>query len=229
MSYPPDTTPINRGAAAESLYVGDDDHASPSVDRGGYVEAPGGARIAMPGPGNGETPEHVEDGGDCWCGPEVVRVDGLNPKDAAALRDGKVPLDLLEGVANAAIALALKTGAEKYGRKNYRIIPIYASTYAAAIKRHADAFSDGEDYDRESGLSHLAHIGANLHVLLGAIDAEQYIEDRGPATRSEIQELQSARSNAQHSRTVTPRDLRTDAEAVRDVMGGIPEPAWDVL
>jgi hypothetical protein len=122
-----------------------------------------------------------------------------NPKQYAATRDSKAPLDLLEGTAEEAIARALQTGALKYGKKNYRTIRIFASTYGAAIRRHIDAWNDGEEDDPESGLSHLAHIGANLHVLFGAMDAGTFEDDRGPQPRTEEQEEASARSNAQHS------------------------------
>ena len=123
----------------------------------------------------------------------------LNPKDAAALRDSKPTLDLLEYVANVEIAKAMKHGADKYGKGNFRTIPIYASTYVAAIERHIGAWGTGEDLDQDSGLHHLAHIGANVHVLYAAMDAGTLVDDRGPATRDELQELASRRSNGQHS------------------------------
>jgi hypothetical protein len=131
--------------------------------------------------------------------PPTFRAAEQNPKAAQATRDGKVPLDLIEYAAEVEIAKAMHTGAVKYGRRNYRTIEIHATTYIAALKRHIGAWASGEDLDPESGLSHLAHIGANVNVLLGAIDAGTFHDDRAPATRSKIQELQSQRSNAQHS------------------------------
>jgi hypothetical protein len=119
----------------------------------------------------------------------------VNPKDAAAMRDNKPRLDLLEHCAEVAIAEAMHTGAVKYGTGNYRTIPILARVYGAAIKRHVGAWLEGEDLDPESGLSHLAHIGANVHVLFGALDAGAFVDDRGPAERSEEQEERSAASN----------------------------------
>jgi hypothetical protein len=119
----------------------------------------------------------------------------LNPKDAAATRDNKPRLDLLEHCADVEIAAALLTGAAKYGVGNYRTIPIAARVYGAAIKRHVGAWLEGQELDPESGLSHLAHIGANVHVLFGALDAGTLQDDRGPAERSEEQEARSAASN----------------------------------
>lgn len=119
----------------------------------------------------------------------------MNPKDIAATRDQKPPLELLEHVADIEIARVLATGAKKYGKKNFRTIPIRADVYGAAIRRHVGAWLDGQDLDPESGMSHLAHIGANVHVMLAALDAGTFIDDRGPALRSAEQEERSSLSN----------------------------------
>lgn len=106
-----------------------------------------------------------------------------NPKQLAAVRDDKPPLDLLEHPADCEIARALQTGAVKYGRKNFRAVgKINASTYGAAIRRHVGAWLNGEDLDPESGLSHLAHVGACVHVVFAAMEARTYVDDRGPET-----------------------------------------------
>lgn len=119
----------------------------------------------------------------------------VNPKDLAATRDKKPMLDLLEHVADIEIARVMETGAKKYGRKNFRTIPIMATVYAGAIKRHAGAWLAGEDLDPESGISHLAHIGANVHVLLAAMEAGTFIDNRAPDVRTEDQEALSNASN----------------------------------
>lgn len=104
----------------------------------------------------------------------------VNPKEAAALREGKPPLDLLEHAADIEIARVLATGAAKYGRKNFHTSPIKANVYGGAIRRHVGAWLDGEDLDPESGLSHIAHIGACVHVLFAAMSAGQFVNDRDP-------------------------------------------------
>ncbi len=81
----------------------------------------------------------------------------------------KSPLHLLEPRANEQIALALAHGAEKYDRRDYmrtddHRLPM--SDYVGRLRRHIDAWDSGEDTDPDSGLSHIAHIGANAHVLL---------------------------------------------------------------
>jgi hypothetical protein len=125
----------------------------------------------------------------------------LNPKQAAATRDMKAPLDLLEHAADVEIARAIHTGAVKYGKQNYKSIgAIFASTYGAAVRRHIGAWLNGEDLDPESGLSHLSHIGANIHVLFGAMEAGTFHDDRGPQPPTQEQDERSSMSNAQHSR-----------------------------
>lgn len=111
-----------------------------------------------------------------------------NPKELAQTRDKKPPLDLLEYEPNVAISWAMKNGADKYGRANYRTIPISMRTYIAAIERHAGLLLSGEDYAEDSGIHHLAHIGANVHVLLKAIYDGNAVDDRGPSERTPDQD-----------------------------------------
>jgi hypothetical protein len=103
-----------------------------------------------------------------------------NPKDAAAATEQRDRLDLLEPAADRAIAAALATGAVKYGRRNFTApgTEIEARTYIAAMRRHLAAWLDGEDNAPDSGLHHLAHVGASVHVVLAAIDAGTFVDDR---------------------------------------------------
>lgn len=130
----------------------------------------------------------------------------VNPKDIAATRDKKPPLHLLEYAADLEIARALATGANKYGRRNFITLPILATVYGGAIKRHIGAWLDGEDIDPESGFSHIAHIGANVHVLLSAISHDTFSDDRGPEEQSEVQKrLSDASNNVKPARRRRPR------------------------
>ena len=123
-------------------------------------------------------------------------VAAANPKAAQALRDGKPPLDLIEHAAEVEIAKVMHTGAVKYGRRNYTHpdTRIYASTYIAAIRRHIGAYAAGETLDPDSGLSHLAHIGANNNVVLAAIAASTFVDDRTVEVKAA-----SVISNERHS------------------------------
>jgi len=101
-----------------------------------------------------------------------------NPKDIEAQTRGKTRLDLLEPVAERAIADALAFGANKYGVRNYVTARIEARVYVAAMKRHIDAWLEGEDIAEDSGVHHLGHIGANVHVVLAAIEAGAFVDNR---------------------------------------------------
>lgn len=103
----------------------------------------------------------------------------VNPKElAAAARPDKPPLHLLEHAADIEISWVMKHGADKYGRRNFRDSPMKASVYIGAIRRHAGALANGEDIDPESGRSHWAHIGACAQVILSAMDAGTFEDDR---------------------------------------------------
>ena len=101
----------------------------------------------------------------------------IDPKGAAGAL--KVPLALVPPSASAAIAKVLQRGAEKYGQWNWRKARVGRMTYAHAIKRHLDAWIDGEDNDPESGLPHIAAVAASACIVL---DAELFgtLEDDRP-------------------------------------------------
>ena len=72
----------------------------------------------------------------------------------------------------------LAHGAAKYGRRNWRLSSILATTYVGAIRRHLNAWADGEDLDPDSGKSHLAHIRACCAVVMDAQDCGTMDDDR---------------------------------------------------
>lgn len=93
--------------------------------------------------------------------------------------DKKTPLQLLPPVFMAAVAWALKTGFIKYGPWNWRKQKVECQTYVGAIRRHLDAWQDGQDIDPESGLNHLAHVGACVAIILDA-EANGTLVDNRP-------------------------------------------------
>jgi hypothetical protein len=100
-----------------------------------------------------------------------------NPKDVAAQSEGRAPLDYLEPAADEATARVLQLGAGKYGRRNYTVAEVGLATYLAAMQRHINAVKRGEWLDVESHQPHLAHIAANVHVILGAKEAGKLVVD----------------------------------------------------
>lgn len=107
---------------------------------------------------------------------------GQDPKAPASAI--KLPLHLIPPSAAAWLAMALKSGADKYGAYNWRALDgrrLNVTTYIAAAQRHLAALLDGEDNDPESGLPHAAHVMAGMAILLDARAAGTLEDDRPPA------------------------------------------------
>ena len=102
----------------------------------------------------------------------------LDPKCDAGAK--KTPLHLLSPHACAETAHVLALGAEKYREWNWRSNRIKCSTYVGAIKRHLDAWWDGDEIDPESGRSHMAHILASAMIVLDAQNTGTLENDRPP-------------------------------------------------
>jgi hypothetical protein len=83
---------------------------------------------------------------------------------------GKLRLDLLPPEAIRAMAQVLTMGADKYGPNQWRGVEMHR--YEAAMLRHWLAWKEGEALDRESGLSHLAHLLCNAAFLV-ALEGRQ--------------------------------------------------------
>lgn len=92
-----------------------------------------------------------------------------------------LPMRILMGVAR-----VMRTGAIKYGVKNWRVQPVAASTYYDAAMRHMIDWFEGpegiltepQDLDPESGESHLDHAIANLMILRDGMGVKGFIDDR---------------------------------------------------
>ena len=101
-----------------------------------------------------------------------------NPKLIQALKAGKAPLEYLVLSVLEGDARVHKSGADKYGIRNWLIDKIKASTYVAAILRHLVAWALGQDIDPESGESHLYHIRACCAILIYSKAHGTLIDDR---------------------------------------------------
>lgn len=78
---------------------------------------------------------------------------------------GKSRLDLLPARALVAIGHVLAYGAAKYVPDGWMHVPDAKPRYRAAAMRHFLAMLDGEAYDEESGLLHVAHFATNALFL----------------------------------------------------------------
>lgn len=75
-------------------------------------------------------------------------------------------------------AVVMALGAEKYGAFNWQSSKVDATTYYSAAMRHLMSWFAGEDVDRESGASHLAHVRACMGILIDAAATGQLVDDR---------------------------------------------------
>lgn len=64
------------------------------------------------------------------------------------------------------VVRVLTYGANKYGPDNWREVKRAEERYPAAALRHLSAYLQGEAYDPESGLPHLAHAVCSLLFVL---------------------------------------------------------------
>lgn len=102
-----------------------------------------------------------------------------NPKDAIGVRKWRqfmvVPRQVLWEV-----GVGMLEGALKYGRHNYRAAGVRASVYCDAAMGHIEQFIEGEDIDKDSGLSHVTKAICSLVVLRDAMMNDFWQDDRPP-------------------------------------------------
>jgi hypothetical protein len=110
---------------------------------------------------------------------EAPRLINSNAIDGQAQRinDGKPRMDLVPVSMMNALARVLTYGAKKYDADNWRRGFKYSVPYACLL-RHLTQWWDGEDRDKESGLSHLDHVAANLAMLIEFERDCPHLDDR---------------------------------------------------
>lgn len=93
----------------------------------------------------------------------------------------KIRLELVEPEHMVALAAALQTGAEKYGRRGYMEEDVDSIT--GALLRHLTKVRTGEYKDRESGLPHTWHVLASAAILVSlseGFEINDALHDEGP-------------------------------------------------
>ncbi|RWM27899.1 MAG: hypothetical protein EOR77_30740 [Mesorhizobium sp.] len=87
----------------------------------------------------------------------------------------------------------LEFGAEKYSPNNWRTSGSWIKVFDSAL-RHAFKFACGEEYDQESGLHHLGHLGCNLAFLLEFEEQRSGVDDRYKVqvNHNKIEDLQAS-------------------------------------
>lgn len=101
-----------------------------------------------------------------------------NPKEMFGAK--KLPLEVVPDSAVVALALAFTEGALKYGRYNWRVAGVRASTYRSALSRHVASWWNGEDADPDTGVPHLANAMACIAILFDAGLCGKLNDDRPP-------------------------------------------------
>lgn len=79
---------------------------------------------------------------------------------------GKPEFGLIPAKALFLVAEVLTIGAQKYSRDNWKKVPDRRRRYFDAAQRHLWAWWGGEENDKETGKSHLAHAICCLLFLL---------------------------------------------------------------
>ena len=123
-------------------------------------------------------------------GRQGVGIPKENPKQVQAQKDGKIPYEYLVLSVLEDDAYVHKHGGDKYGKNNWQIDEIRASTYVGAMFRHYKSWCDGEDLDPDSKRPHLTHLRACCAVVMDAIKHDKLIDDRLYAESLEPDEQQ---------------------------------------
>jgi hypothetical protein len=110
-----------------------------------------------------------------WKGTPKKLVDN-NVKTVAAA--GKPTLSAVPPVALIALGAAMQDGANKYGKFNWRTTAVTASVFYDALHRHLLDWYNGEDFAPDSKVHHLAHLMAGCAIILDAIAADVFRDDR---------------------------------------------------
>ena len=136
--------------------------------------------------------------------------DKENPKQAFALQ--KIAMSTVPANVLAEVSLAMLEGC-KYGRHNYRVSKIKASTYYDANLRHMMDWWEGDDND-ERGISHITKAIASLVVLRDAMMNNMMEDDRPPKAKKGWLEL----ANAVAKKLVEDIDM-ADPFMAKDIFG----------
>lgn len=89
---------------------------------------------------------------------------GNNIDRGLRYNEGKIRYDLIPTFANEQFAKVLTEGAKKYADNNWKL-GMRWSKVLASLKRHIAAYESGEDYDKEDGILHTAHMICNTMFL----------------------------------------------------------------
>ncbi len=140
-----------------------------------------------------------------------------NPKTSIGVT--KVPLHLVPPVAGHYTALAFADGARKYGPYNWREKKVSTSVYIAAMKRHIDAYWDGEDVSKDANVHHLGHVMACCAIILDGMSIGMLNDDRPP--KGAAARLQDEYANKEQNDRETSAGIPANPLPASDLQGSL--------
>ena len=110
---------------------------------------------------------------------ELATLVGTPEPTALKFDAGKTDWSILPIGASKEIIKVFEFGAKKYARGNFKEgSGLEYSRVLNSLLRHTYAFMQGEDLDPETQLSHLAHAGCNIYMLLTyELNKQEYKND----------------------------------------------------
>ena len=95
-------------------------------------------------------------------------------EEAKKYDSNKIRMELLDPIVLEKIAEGFTFGAKKYGDFNYLMgRGLDTKRVYGALLRHLNAWYSGETIDKESELSHLAHAGCCISMLISLVNNSQ--------------------------------------------------------
>jgi len=100
-----------------------------------------------------------------------------NKEQAMRFNTDKAPISMVPSSLIKETAKVMGFGAAKYDRDNWKKGMPFTSVFDS-LQRHLLAWNSGEDFDPESGLSHLAHASCNIAFLIEFTKTRPEFDDR---------------------------------------------------
>ena len=110
----------------------------------------------------------------------------MSEKLGDRFNEGKPRWSLVPQSALIPMVRVLEFGAKKYGDYNW-VKGLSIRETCESLKRHLDAFMEGEDDDPESKLSHIGHIQCNALFLSWMYENRPDLDDRVDFTLGKIE------------------------------------------
>jgi len=95
---------------------------------------------------------------------ETISFTELDASKGMKFDQDKLRWDLLPIISVEKIVEIITHGAKKYAPENWKKVDVMR--FFAAAMRHFTAWKKGEEFDKDSGFTHLAHVGCNILFMM---------------------------------------------------------------